>query len=316
MSSSDHWTVLLNPSAGKGKAAASVENLRRGLKKHRISFDILISEDSGHLILLSSTAYQQGCRHFAVIGGDGSVNEVVNGIFSARESEESENSPVSLAVLPWGTGNDWAAYHRVSNSLDSFCRSLCACKGSLQDVGLLHYRERGGKTAKRYFINFVGAGFDSYMLNQMGAARGNRFSYLVNVLRCLRSYVGQEISVALPTSMNQAREEDARKLMVMACLGKFGGAGLKLAPEAEIDDGLFDVLEIRDMPWPMRLVSMLYLLAGKAGWHASVSYSRSETVHFAGSESVFLEVDGEVVGQMPATAEIIPKALTVIGPAD
>jgi YegS/Rv2252/BmrU family lipid kinase len=298
-----HWFVIVNPCAGGYKAQKQWAKLKTALQQHNVEHDYALTEYQAHAKLLVKKAIEQGYRQFIVVGGDGSINEVVNGFFKQQYCAVNE---LTLAVLPCGTGNDWAAYYQLPKNTQHFIEMIKQGYKVQQDIGCAEYND--SKEAKiHYFINFCGTGFDTFVLDTMKAADGKRYRYLLHVLQCLWLYKAPVFH--LITENVQLKQ---KALMIMACIGKFGGAGMKFAPKAVADDGLFNILHINDMPVLKRAASVLYLFNGKVNEHKEVTASIDAKLVISAESELPFQCDGEIIAMLPVSLSILPKVLNVV----
>ena len=195
--------------------------------------------------------------------------------------------------------------------MKSFIAMLKSPDYKLQDVGVVAYEEETMGESEYYFINFLGTGYDSYLLTQMGSGQGKRYRYYYYyyVLRCLASYVAPKFTVEFDGS-----SITRSSLMLMACIGRYGGAGMKFAPSAEADDGLFNIVNIGDMPLSKRASSLAYLFNGKVNQHPRVQAWESNKIKIHADSDIAFQCDGEVIGNLPIEVELLPKTLRVIVP--
>lgn len=300
MNSSGHWLLIANPQAGGGRSRHHLAALQHALADAGIAFVLRYTHSPHHATRLASEALAEGCRRFVVIGGDGTLNEVVNGLY--RQPQLA--SQCWLTVFPCGTGNDWAAQYRLPQDVPGFVAMLRQPQLARQDIGRVTF---AGDQPAHFFINFAGAGFDSFLLAKMGAAGGRRWRYLSTLLKCLRRFVAATMTVA-----GGGQQLQVPALMTMACIGRYGGAGMQLAPAARPDDGLLDVLLIRDLPFLQRLLSLSQLFNGRIHRHRAVSAWQCESLSLAADVPLQLQCDGELAGWLPACIELVPQPLTVV----
>lgn len=296
---------IINPHSGGQKAKRNWPKLQTALQKQNIDFDYSFTEGKNHATTIVQQALIKGFRRFVVAGGDGTVNEVVNGIFKQQDIATHE---CVITVLPWGTGNDWAAYYQIPKNIDSFINMLKQAKTTTQDIGQVSY-QKDNQEQLHYFMNFVGTGFDSYLLEKMENAGGQRLKYFYYVLKCLHSFTGKTLQV-------QSTENNFEKsaMMMMCCLGKFGGAGMKFAPDADASDGLFNNVLLADMPFLKRLFSLAYLFNGKINQHKSVTAWQSASLSISNKSPMKFQCDGELVGELPITINQRENAIQVLIP--
>lgn len=298
------YCFIINPAAKGGFAGRNWPKLHATLREAKISHCHYTSEGRGHCLELARDALRAGYQNFIAVGGDGTASEVLNGLFA---SSPPNPAGVSLGLIPWGTGNDWARYYGLSPRVE-YCEGLLRTGSStLQDIGKVSYGDSTGVRKQHYFLNCLGTGFDSYLLTQMGVTRGSRSRYFFYLLKCLRKFRATALQLDID---GEAIECSA--LMLQACLGKYAGAGMQFAPGAVADDGLFEVLLIGDLDIPQLLGSLFYLYNGRINEHSAVRHWQSRSISVAASVEQQFHCDGELVGELPIQIEILPQALRVI----
>jgi YegS/Rv2252/BmrU family lipid kinase len=302
------YCFIVNPAAGGGLAGRHWPVLREKLETAGVAYCHFDSEYSGHGRELARAAFESGERHFMAVGGDGTANEILNGLLEAAESSAAE---FCLGSIPWGTGNDWARYYGFSSRADEVIQALQGKSCIRQDIGKASFTDGKGAPRNHYFLNCAGTGFDSYLLEQMTAALGSRFRYFVFLLKCLRKFRAVPLQVNMDC---ESIEEDI--LLLEICLGKFAGAGMRFAPSALVDDGLFDVLLINDLSRIELLSSLYYLYNGRINEHSAVNNWQCRSISISAGTGQYLHCDGELIGQLPVDIEILPGALSVLAPKD
>ena len=300
------WYFIVNPTAGGNKPQRRLQQLKHSLEKSSLEFRLVESEYAGHATQLAEAAIQQGFTQISVVGGDGSLNEVVQAIMHSPDPKK-----ITLTALPWGTGNDWARMYRIPKRPKAFIRFLAKAKRQHQDIGKVMFH-KDGEVKQHYFLNCIGCGFDSYLLEKMGNAGGNRLVYYRYLLICLKSYCAKPMKIACN---NSPAKEEQKSLLTMACITQFGGGGMRFAPEAKINDGLFDFIDIGDMPLLSRVLSLPYLANGKINHHKRASYMQTACVSLdtqSSHESINFQCDGELIGHLPFTASMHKQAIQVL----
>lgn len=298
------YCFIVNPAAGGGGSGRNWPQLKAQLIAAGIDFCDFQSEYKGHGTELALAAFESGLRHFVAVGGDGTANEVMNGALEACEAGAAD---FSLGVVPWGTGNDWARYYGLSPAPEACVELLQAGLSRKQDLGKVTFTDAGGKSRVHYFLNCAGTGFDSFLLDEMGAARGSRLRYLLYVLRCLAKYRPQSLRLDAGGATFCGRV-----LLLDVCLGRYAGAGMRFAPNAFTDDGMFDVLLVDHISIPRLLGSLFYLYNGRIDQHRSVHSWQCDTLSINAHSSQHFHCDGELVGDLPVKIEILPGALSVL----
>jgi YegS/Rv2252/BmrU family lipid kinase len=299
---------IVNPAAGGGFAGRNWPILRETLCRAGIDHRHYLSEHNGHCRELARAALEAGQRKFVVVGGDGTANEVLNGLIDASGADAAA---FSLGVVPWGTGNDWASYYGFSRQAEDFIQVLLAGCVTRQDIGRATFTDESGATREHYFLNCAGTGFDSYLLRKMGSGHGSRIRYFLFLFKCLRKFRATSMQLDLDTA-----SFEGPTLLLEICLGKFAGAGMHFAPTAAVDDGLFDVLHIEDLGITQLLGSLSYLYNGRINEHRAARHWRCRSVSISARDGQALHCDGELIAELPVQIELLPRALSVLTPGD
>jgi YegS/Rv2252/BmrU family lipid kinase len=258
----------------------------------------VLSEFPGHLAQAASEA---AGSLLVVIGGDGTVNEVVNGI-AGTEAE--------VAVLPGGTGQDFGRTHGIPSRFDEAVR--VAIDGETRTIDLGHVELESG--ASRFFANVGSAGMSGAVArraNSMTKAFGGRATFFYALTREFLAWENTRVVVELEGGV---RREGPMHDVIVAN-GRFHGGGMKLAPDARQNDGAFDVVLIADVSKLDFVTTAPKLYSGRYLSHPKVELLRSPTVAVDAAEPLPLEVDGEPIGTTPARFEIVPSALRLRVPA-
>jgi diacylglycerol kinase (ATP) len=258
----------------------------------------VLSDFPGHL---AQAAREGGDSLLVVVGGDGTVNEVVNGI---------AGTGAEIAVLPCGTGQDFGRTHGVPSRFDDAVRVALGGETRAIDLGLV---ELAGGTS-RFFANVGSAGMSGAVArraNAMTKALGGRATFFYALTREFLAWQNTEVVVELGDS---TRREGAMHDVIVAN-GRYHGGAMKLAPDASPDDGLFDVVLIGDVTKLDFLTTAPKLYSGRYLSHPKVELLRSSTVTIEAAEPLPLEVDGEPIGTTPARFEIVPSSLRLRVPA-
>jgi YegS/Rv2252/BmrU family lipid kinase len=263
-----------------------------------------VSEYQGHTSEIVAQAIRAGCRRLLVGGGDGSLSEAVNGILAVPEVPGTE---VTLALLPVGTGNDWARGHGIPHDIDQALDIVAAGRTQLHDAGYVDFPATG---KRRHFINVAGIGFDAIVVEHMPSRRLGWLAYLVGLLRSLGSLNAIPLRIAIG-----GKTEHADALVLFACIGRYCGGAMFVAPRARTDDGKLDLTLIRHMPRLQILRSLPRLFDGSIESHARVTTWQTSAAHVDAPEGTPLEADGEFIGHAPAAFGVLPGALRVMLPA-
>jgi YegS/Rv2252/BmrU family lipid kinase len=258
-----------------------------------------LSEEPGQLAALADQAVREGATRLVVVGGDGSVHEVVNGI--------AEADGVELAVIPRGTGFDFARSLGISRDLDAAIET--ALSGELReiDLGLVSFRSWAGHDSRAYFANVGSAGISGAIAkraNETSKAFGGKVSYYWSTLAVYAGWQTGEMRVSVDEEIRGGRMID-----LQVANGRYVAGGMMLCPEAEPDDGVFDVLLIGDVTTRDLLFVLPKTYRGKHLPHARLELLRGRVVTVDADEPLPVELDGEQPGTTPARFEILPRAL-------
>jgi YegS/Rv2252/BmrU family lipid kinase len=257
----------------------------------------VLSEFPGHL---AQAARESEGSLLVVVGGDGTVNEVVNG---------AAETGAEIAVLPCGTGQDFGRTHGIPSSFEDAVR--VALGGETRTIDLGKVEVEGGTS--RFFANVGSAGMSGAVArraNAMSKALGGRATFFYALTREFLAWQNTQVVVGLD---GDVRREGALHDVIVAN-GRYHGGGMKLAPEAGQDDGLFDIVLIGDVTKLDFLTTAPKLYSGRYLSHPKVELLRSSAATIDAAEPLPLEVDGEPIGTTPARFEIVPSALRLRAP--
>jgi YegS/Rv2252/BmrU family lipid kinase len=262
--------------------------------------ETLFSERPGHLIELAREAVAGGATRVVAAGGDGTLNEVVNGV---------AGSGVELATIPLGTGMDFGRTYGIPTKFDDAVRVALDGEVRTVDAGRVSYRTWSGEDAERWFANVGSVGMSGAVAqraNGMSKALGGKVTFFYALTRVFFEWQNTEVTVQLDDGERRGRMHD-----VVIANGVWHGGGMKLAPDASPSDGLFDVVFIGDVGKVDFLTTAPKIYKGKHVHHPKVEVVRSARVAVDAEEHLPIEVEGEQVGTTPATFEIAPGALRV-----
>ncbi|MCK4274753.1 MAG: diacylglycerol kinase family lipid kinase, partial [Dehalococcoidales bacterium] len=238
------------------------------------------------------------------VGGDGTINEIVNGLYAAGNIKDA-----LLGIVSTGTGGDYIRTIGVPRRYEEACRCFLQPKKLTVDLGVIEYVS-DGQRAERLFVNFAGMGFDAEIVQrttQQFKALGSLPSYLAGLLATLMSYRNRDISLVV-----DGEAVDMRVCTVVMNNGRYGGGGMFTAPDASINDGYFDVMIIGDMSKPDLLWSLPRIYKGTHLTHPKVTMKKAKEIEIRSAKPMQLQADGELLGQVPARFRILPSVLKVI----
>lgn len=305
------WVFIVNPYSAAGATRRVFERVRGRYQAALENLDVRLTERPGHATELAREAVRGGAEVVVSVGGDGTNNEVVNGFFD--EDGERIDSATAFGVVTSGTGGD---FRRTFGWDKEPLRDLARLERNERrrvDVGRVRFTAPDGSTKTRCFLNIASFGMSGDVVrrvNQGGKALGGKASFLLATVRAL---VGYEPAVLRIEADDQPARE--RKLALVAVANaRFFGGGMKIAPEAEVDDGRFDAILVEDGGASMWARHGLKVYRGEHAGVDAVETVRCERMRAAptGSDTVPLELDGEEVGTLPAVLEVVPATLDLL----
>jgi diacylglycerol kinase (ATP) len=244
---------------------------------------------------------RDGASLLVVVGGDGSVHEVVNGIAGA--------DGVELAVVPRGTGRDFARTFGIPRDLDRALAIACDGVSREIDLGRVTYRAWAGGETQAHFANVASAGISGAIAqraNETSKTFGGKVSYYWATVAVFARWQTGHMRVTVDDELRAGKMIDA-----MVANGRFLGGGMMMLPEAEPDDGFFDVMLFGDITKRDLVFTLPKTYRGKHLPHPRLEVLRGRVVTIDADEPLPLELDGEQPGTTPARLEIVPRALRV-----
>lgn len=305
------WFFIVNPTADSGKAAGRWQQMKDLLAKYNIPYIAHLTTRRGDATETARNAVtKQGFRNIIAAGGDGTMNEVINGIFS----QTTVPYPAILfSMLPIGTGNDWVKTHGISRDLTAFCEMLLRKQETLQDVGVIQYIE--DKALKnKYFANAGGLGYDALVVRSVEKESGQRIlpkklSYAGHIFKCLYQFRPFRARVEVDNEVI-----DNIWYTLNFGIHRFSGAGMQLTPHAVGDDGLLSLTLVQQLSkW--RVIKDMNVLYGgniKHWRYAKLYQCKRFKITPLETMPLFVEADGEFLGEAPVEITLLHKVLRVV----
>jgi YegS/Rv2252/BmrU family lipid kinase len=297
--------VIVNPEAGAGKTRRLWPQIKSLFHGHGLRFEHDITEAPGHAIELAAHAARNGYDLIVSVGGDGTVNEIVNGIHASGNLENS-----LLGIVSTGTGSDYIRTVGVPRHYEDACRRFLRPEKRKVDLGIVEYMKNGSR-AERLFVNFAGTGFDAEIVRrttQQFKSLGGLLSYLCSTVATILMYGNKKVSLKV-----DGEETERKVCTVIMNNGKYGGGGMFTAPGADLADGLLDVLVVGDMSKPSLLYSLPRIYKGTHLTLSAVSLKKAKEIEIKSlGPRMHLQADGELLGELPARFRVLPSALNII----
>jgi len=252
------------------------------------------------------------------VGGDGCIHEVVNGLMQARSGGAAR---ARLGIIGQGTGGDFRRTLGIEHRLDRYCAALTQGRPRLIDVGRFSYRDHEGRPAEAYFMNILSAGVgglvDQHVARMPKTGGGGVAYFAASVRGLLESRLGRlRCRVTLG---GETRELELTTRQIAICNGQVYGGGMRMAPMAEPDDGLFDVVDLGGSALPRFVAVSSGVYTGRHLKSRDVSHFRCERIELEllnteVDDRFLLDVDGEPLGRLPISVTLEPRALEVMAP--
>ncbi len=302
-----NWFVIVNPNAGRRRGYRDWPVIEALFRSYGLPFEVVFTESRGHATDITREAIARGVRNIAVAGGDGTMNEVVNGIFT---QSEVRSESITLGMITIGTGNDWGRMFDIPSDYKGAVAVLNKYRRSLTDAGVAEYDTAGGRE-RRYFINIAGLGFDAVVVRRTNRVkdrgRSSKAVYLYNLLRSLLFYRHTHTDVII-----DGRLISNETFTISLGIGKYSGGGMKQTPNAVHDDGLFDITIIKRMRKGEIIRSLRRLYDGTILDHPKIEGHTGRHIIVKSRPPIHLEADGETLGYSPIEFSIIPSAVNVV----
>ncbi len=303
----NNWIAIVNRAAGGGKTERDWPEIERQLRKHGIKYEPFFTNRRLHAAIIAKNKIKEGYSKIIVVGGDGTMNEVINGLFSQVHMQTSE---VMLGMISVGTGNDWAKMFNIPLDYEEAVLTIKKQKTFIQDAGLVQYT-KNGKEWNRYFINIAGMGFGAKVVERSNRMKDKGKSspmlYFYNILASLMGYKAQKTDIEID---GKAFNRNIFSLNVGIC--KYNGNGMIPVPHAVADDGLYSITLIKKIGKLNLLANINRLYNGKIINHSRVETYTGQTIQIGSPSKLMIETDGESLGQGPVSFQIIPKSVRVI----
>ncbi|MCL2724100.1 MAG: diacylglycerol kinase family lipid kinase [Polyangiaceae bacterium] len=311
--------LVVNPRSGGGTTARTFSAMRTAIERALGPVEIAMTDRQGHGVELARDGALAGHPLVIAVGGDGTLHEVVNGLMAARELHGVRGgngaNATELGIIALGTGGDFRKTLGIDHRLDKYLEAIASGRTRALDVG----RFTGGGKAAHYFVNVLSAGMgglvDRYIADS-SRAFGPTIAYFGAAARALINVRLGNI-VCNVTRAGATEEHRIRSYMIAVCNGRYFGSGMHVAPMAAIDDGALDLIALGATS-----KAGLAFTAGSSIYKGT-HVRQPSTVHIRGEKfsleianddarsAYLLDVDGEPLGSLPVSVEVVPRALVL-----
>lgn len=302
------WLVIVNPRAGNG----TVERLWPKVEPELLALlpqaEIRISQSIADVQEMLNDALNKGLRHVMAVGGDGSAHQLVNAIMCQDIVATRE---ITFSLLPLGTGNDWIKTHGVSKEWSVWKDQFIHSKERFQNVGEINcYKEN--QPQKKYFINVAGLAYDGFVVKYAEGQRSilpGKLYYLWLSLSCLFRYATQKATFKYDSKVVQQRF-----YTINVGIGRFSGGGMQFVPHAQPDADTFALTYVGHLSRLSVLLNSFRFYKGRVANFKKATLSQAKIIEIKENNNspIFIEADGEYLGQSPISIALLPRVLKFI----
>ncbi len=334
---------IVNPAAGRGKTGRTWPQMKATIEAKLGPIDVSFTNAPGHGITLARDAAEAGRPLVVAVGGDGTFHEIVNGVAEgarpfatasefagtgvARDGGPTRTGPAStgtkratdVGILAQGTGGDFRRTLGLEHRLDRYLDALAGGRSRPLDLGKATFLDRNGKPTTRWFVNVLSAGMgglvDQYV-QESGRALGNAAAYWFASLRALMTIEAGRLRCTVTGADGTETVHEIASYMVAICNGRYFGSGMHVAPMADPADGLFELVALPAGSKVGFTVRSQRIYDGSHIGQAGTLHLRGRKFHLEliddrAKGTFLLDVDGEPLGRLPLTIEVVPNALHV-----
>ena len=294
--------VIVNPTSASGSTGEAWPQIASDLRSQFGSFRVVFTKHRGDAAALAVDAARKGAKLIVACGGDGTVSEVANGILSSGKD-------VELGILPSGTGGDFRRTLEIPARSRDAARILRTGRTVRIDVGRVSYIDQNGNDATRYFVGVGSCGMSTRVIERV---KEDKASFATALLKTAM----QNAPVRLVVQLDDAHDRHLTVSNLCIANARYFGGGMKIAPNAKLTDGKFDVIGVGDLSALQLFTSAPRVYLGSHLSMPEVSHALARKVYIRPADrgaEIALEVDGELPGRLPATFQIVPEALRVRG---
>jgi YegS/Rv2252/BmrU family lipid kinase len=296
---------VVNPKSANGATGRRWAELAASIARTLSDFGVEFTKGPLDAVHITRGAIKSGYDCIVAVGGDGTINEVTNGFF---EDGKVLNPNAALGVLPRGTGGDFRKTFDWDLDSDAAIRRLKTPDTRPFDVGRLDFLGHDGKQQTRYFANICSFGVSGLVdqeVNKTSKALGGTVSFMLGSLKAMTKYKDQRVRLTL----DEKPLEEVMVTTLSVANGKYFGGGMKVAPEADVSDGLFDVVIWSGYGLTDFVVRSKSIYSGAHVKWKGTRIVRAKKVVAESDEKVLIDCDGEQPGTLPCSMTIIPSAI-------
>lgn len=301
--------VIVNPESSKGETRKRWAQIKEALKSFIREFRFEFTEKPLQAIEITRDSIKEGYEFIVGIGGDGTVNEIANGFF---ENETLVNPDATMGIIPSGTGNDFVKSLRIPKRIKDAIKHLKEGKVLKIDAGKVRFIDHNGNESTRFFLNVADFGIGGEVVkrvNKKEVSKRGKWAYWKALFESAVKFRGCKVKVFV------GENEITKNFFIGAIAnGKIFGGNMLIAPNASLEDGLFDIVLVENISFLELLKNGIKLIKGTHLTHPKVQFFRDKVIKaFPEEGNVLIELDGEQPGFLPAVFEIVPATIRVKG---
>ena len=299
----DKVHVIVNPFSARGQTERRWETIRLAIKAHFREFKYVFTEKPLQATEIARELIKDGFDLIIGVGGDGTLNEISNGFF-CEFSGKAINQDAALGIIPSGTGSDFIRSMKVPREFEKSVAWIKNSKNKKIDVGKIRYG--GGK--EQYFINVADFGLGAEVIRRIANVQSGRrgaLTYYRGLLATLMSYRSKTVTLTI----DGQKQLQGEFLIGAVANGRIFGGGMIIAPQAEANDGFFDLVLIGDMKKLEIIRNTPLLYSGTIAKNPKVIMLKAREIIVRSQEEVYTEYDGEMGEKLPAEFSVVEKAL-------
>lgn len=301
MSNPKKWFVIINPTSGNGAAKKQWPKIKSLLEYYNFNFEFQFTNFEKHSLKIVQNTVNQGFKKYIIVGGDGTLHNVVNGILNQKTCNPNL---ISVGIIPIGTGNDWIKTYGISRKPKLAIQTILNNTIKTQDIGKIEFHNSKKKPV--YFNNLAGIGFDGFVVSKVSKYKKlGGMAYLVAALIGLFSFSNFKAEVFVNSMLIKSKF-----LMVVIGLCKYSGGGMQLTATPDQTDGFFDISLAKDLSKIEILKVIPSLFNGKISEYSKIETYKSKNLEISiqGGVEPFIEADGELIGKGDFKVSIVENS--------
>jgi YegS/Rv2252/BmrU family lipid kinase len=300
--------VIVNPSSAHGRTGKRWETIKGAIRSHFREFKYVFTEKPRQATEIARVLLHDGFDLLIGVGGDGTLNEISSGFLHAA-SGKAINSEAAVGIIPSGTGSDFIRFMKVPGDFEKSAARIKNSRRRQIDMGRIRYGAAGGEQTQ-YFINVADFGLGAEVIRHISSISSTRrgaLTYYRGLLSTMMRYQSKRVRITL----DDGRQLQGEFLIGAVANGRIFGGGMVIAPQAEPDDGLFDLVLIEPMGKLEVLANSRLLYSGAIDRHPKVRILKVRELRVDSPDEVHIEYDGEVGESLPAEFSVVERALNL-----